>query len=60
MMRNPRHFDDQVDAVQQWPGDFFQIALHFLRGAAAAALRIAVVAAMAEKRCLFAICTDSA
>ena len=53
--RQARHFHDQVNAVEQGAGDLFQIALHAFGGAATAAVRVAVIAALAELRCLFAI-----
>lgn len=58
--RQARHFHDQVQTVEQGAGDLFQIALHAFGGAAALAVRIAVKAAGAELRCLFAISADRA
>jgi hypothetical protein len=49
-----RDFDLNIDAVQQRSADFSQIALNDGGGAAAFARGIAVIAAGAYPRCLFA------
>jgi hypothetical protein len=46
----------QVDAVQQRAGDLAAVAPHLVGAAVAAAGFVAVVAAGAGLRCLFAIC----
>jgi hypothetical protein len=47
----------QVDAVQQRSADPAEVALDDRAGAAALARGVAIVAAGAPLRCLFAICT---
>jgi hypothetical protein len=58
--RQSRDFEVQVDAFEQGAGDLGAVALDCFGMTAAAAGGIAGPAAGAERRCLFAICADSA
>lgn len=55
LRREPRHFDLQIDAVEQRSGDAAAVTLNLIRRAAAAARRITEIAARTSPRCLFAM-----
>lgn len=55
ILRHRRHFDLDVDTIQQWTGDLAAVARDLIGRAAAFAVVMAVVTARAGTRCLFTI-----